>query len=135
MTSGMTVNGVDLAFGEDQTCIYRGFPFTGTAVFYRTDGTLESEVEYLDGVQNGLVRDWNEASVLVLEAEVKNGAYHGRVRHFSDSGHLLREDGYEFGICIARWESLENGGLRKMFSLDSSDEAFKVLQAMRKAGQ
>lgn len=135
MTTRTTANGADLSFSEDQTCIYRGVPFTGTAVFYRTDGTPESEVEYLDGVQNGLVRDWSEASVLVLEAEVKNGAYHGLVRHFSDSGHLLREEDYEFGICIARRESLENGGMRKTFSLDSSDEAFKVLQAMRQAVQ
>ena len=135
MTTKLIANGVDLSFSEDQTCIYQGVPFTGVAVFYRANGTPESEVEYSDGIQNGSVRDWSESGVLVLEAEVKNGSYHGLIRYFSDSGHLLREEDYEFGICTARREPQEVGGMRKTFSLDSSDKAFRVLQAMRQAAQ
>jgi hypothetical protein len=135
MTTKLTVNGKDLSFRDDQTCIYQGVPFTGVAVFCRANGTLESEVEYSDGMQNGLVRDWSETGFLVIEAEVKNGAYHGLVRYFSDSGHPLREEDYEFGICTAKRVSLEAGGMRKTFSLTASDEAFRVLQAMRQTAQ
>jgi hypothetical protein len=135
MTTKLTANGADLSFSEDQTCTYQGVPFTGVAVFYRANGTPESEVEYSDGMQNGSVRDWSETGVLVLEAEVKNGAYHGLVRYFSDSGHPLREEDYEFGICTARRESQEGGGMRETFSLASSDDAFRVLQAMRQVAQ
>ncbi|REG22421.1 hypothetical protein DES44_1572 [Roseateles depolymerans] len=128
-----TANGADLSFGDDQTCLCQGNPFTGVAVFYRASGTRESEVEYLDGIQQGLMRDWNEFGVLVLEAEVRNGAYHGLVRYFSDHGQPLREEDYEFGICTARRVHDEGGAVRETFSIAPTDSGFRVLQAMRKA--
>ncbi|MDY6993954.1 MAG: hypothetical protein SVR94_15305, partial [Pseudomonadota bacterium] len=73
------INGSELQFDNDQIAIINGDPFTGLAFYYRDDGTIESEVDYVQGIQEGVIRDFDELGNVISESEVKNGAYHGQV--------------------------------------------------------
>ena len=130
MNSILTVDMNELTFGEDQERLHQGKPFTGTAIAYYPDGTNESSVDYIDGIEIGYVRDWNNNGVLILEAQVRYASYHGIVKHFSDQGNLLRVDGYENGICIKKQEYI-NGELQTIFIIGPKDSNYKLLQTMR----
>lgn len=129
----VSINSNELQFDDDQTAIFNGVPFTGVVCYYREDGSKESDVDYVSGVQNGYVRDFDESGNIIFEAEVKNGSYHGQVKHFSEDGTIIKSEKYEFGICISRKELDPTGCMQNVFELRESDPNFKILESMRAA--
>lgn len=59
-------------------------------------------------------RVWSEGGVLVLEAEMTDGRYHGRYASWWENGNRREEGRFYRGICVGlyRWYS-ERGGLLK----------------------
>ena len=60
--------------------------------FYLESGFLFSEMEFRNRVGNGAIREWRADGSLKLEANIKDGEFHGRYRVWWDNG-LLMEDG------------------------------------------
>ena len=69
----VSVDHSELELYDDQSYWYKDKPFTGLAKHYRDDGSLESEVSYVDGVQEGVYRDWNTQGKLVEEGYITPG--------------------------------------------------------------
>lgn len=68
-----------------------------------------------------------------MDAQVKNGAFHGLVRHYSATGKIDREETFEFGICTLRQELVTGDVLATTYSLEAGDPNYKVLKAMRES--
>ncbi|MEO1619054.1 MAG: hypothetical protein AAFV88_24595 [Planctomycetota bacterium] len=117
----------------DQAYLLDGVPFNGTAVHYRSNGSTESELEFRDGIQNGLVRDWNVNGQLIFEGEMRNGVYHGTCNTWNDSGQLVEEEKYEYGIKTSHKKWSGDGTLVGQSELAEGDPNYELLQSSRRA--
>lgn len=99
----------NLDFLDDQTCCLGGRPFTGTAVESFRDGRIRSEISYVDGMQDGMSRDWYESGVLRYEAMYRENNLHGTLREWHTSGAPKVEAVYEMGIELNFIEWSEDG--------------------------
>ncbi len=110
-----------------------GQPFTGVLEFRLTNGGLEAEEEYNDGLLSGRTREWHPSGGLQLEAECAWGGYHGRVREWYEDGRLAADGVYEYGIRTrgTRWD--EQGKVVEEFELSEADPAYCTVKLSRAA--
>lgn len=111
-----------------------GVPFTGVAITQDTrGGWVQAEEEYKDGLVCGLVRTWHAPGLLATEEVCAWGVRHGHYREWSDSGNLLAEGYYQYGIRVAetRWD--DDGKLVEDYQLKESDPDFLTMSLAKKA--
>ena len=68
MTELPRVDFEELDLGDNQLMFWKGKPFTGIAVEFFSDGTLQSEVHHLNGLEHGSNREWDASGRLRKEA-------------------------------------------------------------------
>jgi antitoxin component YwqK of YwqJK toxin-antitoxin module len=130
------INKIDaerLEISDDQAYFLDGAPFNGVAVHYREDGSTESEVEFRDGIQNGVSRDWDAKGQLIFEGVLRSGAYHGTCRTWTSAGRLVQEDTYEHGIRTSRKKWSAEGELTEEAELEPGNPNYELLQTARRA--
>ncbi|MEM1181529.1 MAG: hypothetical protein AAGM22_24510 [Acidobacteriota bacterium] len=132
----MRTNFDNLELKTDQSYWYGDRPFTGTAVFERDDGTLESEVEYREGVQEGAFRDWDENGFLITEGVIRNGVNHGDQKTWYSNGSLKSIESYQFGIKTSHREWSEGGELVRDDKLEETEllRSFRAADASKSSG-
>jgi antitoxin component YwqK of YwqJK toxin-antitoxin module len=111
-----------------------GVPFTGVAITKDThEGWVQAEEEYEDGLVCGMVRTWHAPDVPATEEVCAWGVRHGNYREWSESGQLLVEGYYQYGIRVSekRWD--ENGKLVENYHLKETDPDFETLSLAKKA--
>jgi len=120
-----------LSYPGDGLHYCEGKPFTGIAYFLATDGSVQAEEEYRDGLLWGSKKEWFRPGVLEREAECARGVRHGRFREWHENGRLAAEATYEYGIRTEgkRWDS--EGNLIEDFHLEETDPAFETLKLSR----
>ncbi|WP_158502004.1 toxin-antitoxin system YwqK family antitoxin [Vitiosangium sp. GDMCC 1.1324] len=123
---------LELVVSDDQYMFWKGQPFTGIAVEFFPDGTLQSEVPHVNGIRHGLVRAWHPSGQLRKESNLWYGGLHGYRREWDEQGHLVAEVLGELGIAIAekRWD--EQGRLIKDWHISPTDNLYSTLQICRK---
>lgn len=109
---------VDMDHG--QRLLYRGQPFTGE-VEERSGGAVISLDSYVDGVQDGLSREWYKDGTLRSEATVREGRPVGVAREWHPNGELASEQVFaENGLTMLKdfhWD--ENGLPTRTWSKDT----------------
>jgi hypothetical protein len=125
------VNWDDLTLEDNDTYSYRGSPFTGWATEYLPDGRILGETPIVNGITQGVARDWYGNGQLRLEEGQLGGGLHGISRAWYSSGQLKREARGEFGVCIASREWDQKGNLVNEFQLEPSDWRYKELMTKR----
>lgn len=126
-----------LTLDSDQGIFFhKDEPFSGTAVTYFEDGSLEKRTTYLNGKKHGLLQKWSAPDTFAYESNYKEnrrhgtatfwwangnirgeaqyieGKLHGIQRQWYQSGAMFKELHYEYGVAsgIQRaWR--ENGKL------------------------
>ncbi|WP_257454893.1 toxin-antitoxin system YwqK family antitoxin [Archangium lipolyticum] len=123
---------LELVVRDGYYLYWKGQPFTGFAVEFFPDGTLQSEVHHVDGIENGPKREWFPSGKLMEEANLWNGGLHGYERVWDEQGRLRSERRGEFGIPITekRWD--EHGGLMKDWHITPTDSLYEQWQLRRK---
>ena len=111
-----------------------GVRYTGVAAWF-SDGWIESEAEYKDGLLCGVKKEWHGPDQLAREAQSKFGARHGLCREWDEAGRLITEHNYEYGVRVSgrRWDA--DGSLTDEFQINESDPGYSMLQSMREAGE
>lgn len=118
---------------DDQlVCRYQGRPFTGVVYELWPNGETRSEVSYLDGIQEGLARDWYDSGALESEATYKDGSLHGRMAEWNLDGMMQLEATYELGVLLEREERDERGLSTNKFELTESHPNYEILQSRRR---
>jgi len=132
MTDLPRVDFDDLDLGDEQLMVWNGKPFTGIAVEFFPDGTLQSEVPHVDGVRHGLVRTWYPSGRLMEEKNLWQGGLHGYKRSWDEQGRLISEGIGELGIGIAekRWD--EQGRLIMDWHIGPQDNLYDILLIKRR---
>ena len=128
MSDRIIIDHSELELYDDQSYWYLGKPFSGIARFHREDGSLESEVSYENGVQEGLYRDWNGEGRLVEEGNVHLGTFHGKVSKWFANGQLKSVEIFKFGVCIeaTRWN--EDGLEQEHYELPSDSPQWEKIR-------
>ena len=76
---------------------------------YYDDGALRAEGALLDGVPDGLHREWHPNGVLAKETPYTRGVIDGTVRQWNDAGELIAESKLPNGSGILRTVCPEQG--------------------------
>lgn len=131
MTERIRVDFDALDMGENEAMLLDGWPFTGTAFETYPDGTRRGEAEFVDGLHEGVSRDWYPTGQLKREITWWRGAGHGRAQSWDEDGHLVQEEVLEFGITVRerQWNAL--GEKTKEWSIGPSDNLHSALQLAR----
>jgi len=65
------------------------------------------------------------------EANWWNGARHGRTRRYAESGRLISEQDFEYGVLVADREYDAGGEFVKDWRIGPDDDLFEVLRLSR----
>ncbi|AHI01388.1 hypothetical protein GCM10010174_10120 [Kutzneria viridogrisea] len=104
------VEGDDVGWDDGQRLPHNGKPFTGEAVVHGWSGAVVSLVTYLDGLEDGLRREWYEEGQLKSELLVHRGIVQGTAREWHENGQLARERHFdERGNLTTECQWDENG--------------------------
>lgn len=120
----------DLEFGPDHLYYWEGKPFSGVATGEDEEGTYE--VQYVDGLEEGVSKQWYPDGALKQVTECRKGARHGEFRILSRNGSLLAHGRYEFGIKLAYEEFDSDGNTISHYKLATSDPMWEVLESFRR---
>jgi antitoxin component YwqK of YwqJK toxin-antitoxin module len=121
----------DLEMSYGYALMFHGRPFTGIAFALDQSGRLIEEAECVDGMMDGVVREWSAEGVLVMEENLAFNILHGSKRRWFQNGNLKSTGEYELGICIRETEFSETGETVRHYALTKSDWHFKILKRYR----
>ena len=124
-----------LEYTPDGDYLYHGIPFTGFTVRRYADGSLESEVEYRDGMLWGVSKVWLPCGQLVDEEEYRWGLLHGRRREWHDNGNLAADETYELGIRLRGKQWDEESQLTESVVLEEGTSDHRMLLRLRSVYQ
>ena len=84
-------------------------------------GAILSTAEYVDGVLDGVTRQFSASGVMTLEAHCQNGEYHVAYRSWWDTGILKEEGAFAHGkrAGIYKWYH-QDGTLWSQHDYDST---------------
>jgi len=111
--------------------LHNGEPFTGVAFALDRNGHVVEEAECVDGMMDGIVRQWSADGVLVMEENIVFNMLHGSKKRWFHNGNLKSTGEYELGICIRETEFSETGETVRDYSLTESDWHFEILKRYR----
>jgi len=120
-----------LDYGDDGYYYLDDELFTGVAFSRHPEGWLVKEVEYRDGAEWGMKRDWYAPDKLLVEARMRAGVVHGKKRRWFRTGTLEEETDCEFGVVLRKRTWDENGILVDEYELKETDRGFASLQKLR----
>ena len=123
----------ELEFIDYLTCTSDGKLFTGIAyeLSEREPGKLICEISYIDGIQEGLSRDWYLSGQLQTEDYYHHGSKHGSYREWFENGQLKSEGEYELSIPIFLKEWDAEGNLIKDFRISEDSSYYERLTIYR----
>jgi antitoxin component YwqK of YwqJK toxin-antitoxin module len=116
---------------EDGTIEWKDRPFTGIAKEFRSDGSVVSEIEYVNGVQQGAARHYHPSGKLYSEDWFVGNSRNGPSHEWNEAGSLVLDAMYEHGILIREKRWNDEGELIEEYAISENDPLFKTLQDMR----
>jgi antitoxin component YwqK of YwqJK toxin-antitoxin module len=96
---------------------YEGTPFTGVAYTVGSNGVLEAEAEYQDGLRFGKYRQWHRDGTLAAEGDFRAGVIHGCYKEWHSNGRIALEHVCEYGVTLSEKKWDENGVLLKAYAI------------------
>jgi antitoxin component YwqK of YwqJK toxin-antitoxin module len=96
----------------DSIAYYQGDVYTGKAVVFHENSTKKFEADYVNGIDDGLFKEWDENGNLIEVAKLKNGKLEGKRFRFHTNGNMQFEGHYVNGFLsgISK-EWYDNGNL------------------------
>jgi antitoxin component YwqK of YwqJK toxin-antitoxin module len=90
----LRINDDDIEYDDADRPTYDGHLFTGTVVEYFRDGSVATEVDFLNGLRHGLTRLYSTDGKLASEVRFTEGARQGLSREWYGNGTLKSEATY-----------------------------------------
>ena len=118
---------------QDHFYNFKGQPFAGICYSTYENGRRSLEVEYLDGLPNGIWKQWYESGGLKLASQCRSGIKHGSHEEWNDGGKLKLRATYEYGIQLEMREWNAAGRIVRTFQLgpDSPGANWSLLMKCR----
>ena len=120
-----------LKHDDDGRMLDHGELFTGVATDRWPNGQMASQLNFVDGIEDGWVRGWYENGVLKSETFYHRGRAVGIRREWHSNGQLKLEREIEHGTYLWSKEWDETGDLVKDYVLPTDHPQYKFLEQMR----
>jgi antitoxin component YwqK of YwqJK toxin-antitoxin module len=88
----------------------KGMNLHGTAVKWRTDGSLEAIETYDEGIATGRSRQWHPNGQLMVEMNVLGGRTEGPCTAWHSNGNLREQGSYKNGLREGLWKHYNEAG-------------------------
>jgi antitoxin component YwqK of YwqJK toxin-antitoxin module len=88
----------------------KGMNLHGTAVKWRTDGSLEAIETYSEGIATGRSRQWYPNGQLMLDINVFAGRNEGPCTAWYSNGNLREQGSYKNGLREGLWKHYNEAG-------------------------
>ena len=98
--SELRVEEDDLDYDDNLFRLWQDSKFTGTGVARYRSGAIKREVEYRDGVREGVARSWHENGQLHYICMISKGSPHGTKTEWHLDGRLKAIEKFEHGIVV-----------------------------------
>jgi antitoxin component YwqK of YwqJK toxin-antitoxin module len=85
----------EVEWDDSARLVHRGVPFTGEAVTHNWLDEMTSLVTYVDGIREGVQREWYDGGALKSELTVHRGRVVGPARWWHENGRLAREQRFD----------------------------------------
>lgn len=122
----------ELDFDHDENLnLLNGIPFSGIAYEMKNDGSWD-EVTMVNGIENGISREWYPSGILKEEKHIYNNISHGITWGWNEKGQKIREAIYEYGILVKEDKWDENGKPILFYEINEDNSHFENLQIHRK---
>jgi antitoxin component YwqK of YwqJK toxin-antitoxin module len=82
-----------------------------------TTSVISSTRIFRNGVLDGAYKYYFNDGSLQAEYMMKNDKYHGKMIHYTGSGHVTARGAYEFGMHVGEWQYFDNSGT--LFKVES----------------
>lgn len=117
----------EIEVNPDYYYFHNGKPFTGIAYETAPDGWLRSEMTFVNGMQDGVSRDWFDNGQMDSETYFRKGVPHGLNREWDEQGRLREESMHEFGVRteLKQWD--EHGHLTNHWKIGRDDIDYQYL--------
>jgi len=124
----MTILEFELEIGSNgpEEYLFKGSPFTGTAVELDDSGRVIYQCEFNDGVKDGVERSYYRNGNLESELTYKKNFTHGWDREWHENGALRREAYRQYAEVMSekRWEP--DGRMTIDFHIDPDSWHYKT---------
>src|SRR5262245_1258548 len=130
MTNLPRVDFDELDLGDEQLSTWQGRPFTGVAFENSSEGKLRCEQEFVDGLRQGVTRQWHPNSQRAYVSHCWKDVLHGKHTGFNPDGKLVQEEIHELGILVHATYFADDGTVTRTYDIDPNDS---LLQSFRKA--
>ncbi len=116
---------------EEHVAEFEGVPFTGIAFEESEDGRLMEEVQFKDGLQDGLAREWYLNGQLCRQGGFYQGVQHGAHDEWYETGARKRHAEFELGVLLAETTWSESGTVAQEFVIDPASPNYRILEKLR----
>ena len=113
------------------TPTWQGQPLTGVMYDLHLDGWLLSEIEYVDGLQEGTSRDYYPSGQVRSEGMYRGNNADGPEREWFENGHLRREAMLDSAHIVSEKVWDEAGTLVRNYIMTEDDPLYPRLQQFR----
>ena len=112
----------DLIF-KDDVGYYGDKPYTGKVVVYHENGNKRYETNFVNGIDHGVFREWDDQGNLIEKSHMVSGKLEGKFIRFYPNGQKLFEGNYEKGEVQGKaFQWHENGQLKIEYHYDNGVE-------------
>ena len=102
---------------------------------YYSDGSIEYESEYKNGILHGVTKYWDESGNLISESIYSNGKLHGLWLSYFSGNIVKSKVGYRYGQKHGKEEFFyDNGQLQSRTEYDAGEIVFETIR-WTKAGE
>ncbi len=108
-------------------------PFTGIAFELSGSGELVCEVSYVDGIREGITKEYFPNGSVESQDAYSNGSKHGDCWRWDGAGRKRLREVYEHSILVEAQEWDAQGSLVRTYRLAADTPQFHTLELMRKA--
>jgi antitoxin component YwqK of YwqJK toxin-antitoxin module len=92
----------EVEWDDSARLLHRGVPFTGEAVTHNWLDEVTSLITYVDGIREGVQREWYDGEELKAERTIHNGRVVGPSREWRPNGQLAKEKRFdERGLLVS----------------------------------
>jgi antitoxin component YwqK of YwqJK toxin-antitoxin module len=129
----VNIDELDSDYTEGGSIIYiwEGRPFTGIAYELNRDGNLVNETSYVEGIEDGLKKDWYPNGQPKSSTEMKWNRPHGNFTHWHVNGQKKYEGVAELGHDLNSQEWDESGKLINEYQIESDPKELASLETDR----
>lgn len=117
----------DLEYTQKCLYVFRGEIFSELAQEFHENGSVASEIVFLQGKQHGFARAFAANGQLKCEVNYLSGLRHGPKQTWHENGNIQEQSQFLFDVLMESKEWSADGALLKEYKREEDDHLYKLV--------